>query len=107
MLLLFSAPAFLITLQMRRNDLKRAEHSQLQRQNLSALEGIASRSGSDCMRLQNGAPAPALSFTEEARLNLARPAGDSNGLAVLLSPAGELAAVNESVNPVLRPCGGA
>lgn len=102
MLLLISAPAFLITLQMRRHDLRRAVSSDLAEQNLSELRGIVSQANGDCME----APASARPIVREAGLDASRPQNRSHGLAVLLSPAHALAAVNERVRPIAHPCGG-
>lgn len=102
MLLLISTPAFLITLQMRRHDLRRANHADLLQHNISQLRGIAQPSMDGCSEsLPMARP-----LRRAAGLEAARPHLREKGLAILLSPTHALAAANEATHVSGDPCGG-
>ena len=107
MLLLISAPAFFITLQMRRHDLRQAHGTQRLQQNISELRGITGPflngpSLDECGE-STGLDRPLL---RGARLDAVRPQVREKGLAVLLAPSHALAAASEALSTSGDPCGG-
>lgn len=103
MLLLISAPAFLITLQLRRHDLRQTHGAVLMQHNISELRGIVNQSADGC----TDSPVMARPLLRATSLDAVRPHTRERGLAVLLSPTHALAAASEPAHRLSSdPCGG-
>jgi len=102
MLLLITAPAFLITLQLRRHDLRQTHRAMLAQHNISELRGIIHPAADGCM----DSPVMASPLLRAARLDTVRPQDREKGLTVLLSPTRALAAADEPAPTSNAPCGG-